>query len=124
MKYFTKEELIRCYRERKEDRCADCRLTAPVKKMPNGIDENIKALVEEVLDPAREKLGMPIIVNSGFRCPLHNKRVGGVPNSQHMKGQAADIRCADNKKLRDIIIKNGKYTQLLTYPTFLHVSWA
>lgn len=84
---------------------------------------NIKALVEEVLDPAREKLGKPIVVNSGYRCPKHNLAVGGVKNSQHMAGEAADICCEDNKLLKQIIVENGKYDQLIEYPTFLHVSW-
>ena len=85
--------------------------------------ENVKALVSEVLDPVREKLGMPIVVNSGYRCEKHNKDVGGVKNSQHLKGEAADIHCADNERLKQLIIENGKFDQLITYPTFLHVSY-
>lgn len=46
------------------------------------------------LDALREKIGAPIYVSSGFRCPLHNARVGGVPNSQHVQGTAADIICS------------------------------
>lgn len=84
---------------------------------------NIRALVEDVLDPAREKLGKPIRVNSGYRCPKHNLAVGGVKNSQHMAGEAADICCENNKLLKQIIVENGKYDQLIEYPTFLHVSW-
>ena len=85
--------------------------------------ENVKALVREVLDPVREKLGMPIVVNSGYRCERHNKDVGGVKNSQHLVGQAADIHCEDNERLKQLIIENGKFDQLITYPTFLHVSY-
>ena len=85
--------------------------------------ENVKALVSEVLDPVREKLGMPIVVNSGYRCEKHNKDVGGVKNSQHLKGEAADIHCQDNERLKQLIIENGKFDQLITYPTFLHVSY-
>ena len=81
------------------------------------------ALGEDVLDPAREKLGMPVVVNSGFRCPLHNKTVGGVYNSQHVSGQAADVRCEDNKKLAKVIVENGRFDQLILYSTFVHVSW-
>ena len=84
---------------------------------------NTKALVENVLDPARERLGRPITVNSGYRCPKHNAAVGGVTNSQHMKGEAADIRCSDIRRLKQIIIDNGRYDQLIDYGTFLHVSW-
>ncbi len=43
------------------------------------------------LEDLRRKTG-PLIINSGYRCPAHNKRVGGVKNSQHVKGTAADIR--------------------------------
>lgn len=92
-------------------------------ELPPFARENIEALVCEVLDPAREKLGMPIIVNSGYRCAKHNREVGGVANSQHMRGEAADIRCSDNQKLRQIIIDSGRFDQLITYPTFIHVSW-
>lgn len=121
MKYFTKEELIRCYRE--TGRCKECRLTQAVKKMSYGIDENIEALVTEVLDPARRKYGKPVVVNSGFRCPLHNSAVGGVANSQHTRGEAADVHCEDNRKLARIIVEAGRFDQLIIYPTFLHVSW-
>lgn len=44
-------------------------------------------------------------------------------NSQHVSGQAADVRCEDNRKLAQIIVKNGRFDQLIEYPTFLHVSW-
>ena len=70
MEYFKKEELIRCYRERKEDRCPECRLQQRASRLPGATEENLEALVTEVLDPARRKLGKPITVNSGFRCPL------------------------------------------------------
>ena len=121
MKYFTKEELIRCYRE--TGRCKECRLTQAVKKMSYGIDENIEALVTEVLNPARRKYGKPVVVNCGFRCPIHNSAVGGVANSQHTRGEAADVHCEDNRKLARIIVEAGRFDQLIIYPTFLHVSW-
>jgi uncharacterized protein YcbK (DUF882 family) len=52
--------------------------------------------------------------------------VGGVKNSQHMKGEAADITTGTvegNMKLKAVIEELGKFDQLITYPTFLHVSW-
>ena len=96
--------------------------------------ENVKALVAVILDPVREKLGKPIVVNSGYRCPKHNKEVGGVKNSQHLKGEAADIAPAGFKfqdagfkealaRLKQLIIENGKFDQLIDYGTFLHVSY-
>ena len=108
MKHFTEKEF----------RCKCC----GQKGSPQAA-ANIRALVDVVLDPAREKLGKPIVVNSGYRCPKHNLAVGGVTNSQHMAGEAADICCEDNKLLKQIIVENGKYDQLIEYPTFLHVSW-
>lgn len=123
MKWFKKTEMIRCYRERQQDRCRVCRLQQPASRLPNGIEENITALTEQVLDPAREALGKPLVVNSGFRCPLHNKTVGGVYNSQHVKGEAADVHCEDNRKLAKVIVENGRFDQLILYPTFVHVSW-
>ena len=101
----------------KEFACKCCGQLPPLAR------ENVKALVSEVLDPVREKLGMPIVVNSGYRCEKHNKDVGGVRNSQHLRGEAADIHCRDNERLKQLIIENGKFDQLITYPTFLHVSY-
>ena len=123
MQNFSKKELIRCYRENRQDRCKECRLPQPATRLPNGIEENIEALVDEVLDPARRKYGKPVVVNSGFRCPIHNTAVGGVYNSQHVSGQAADVHCEDNLKLARIIVEAGRFDQLIIYPTFLHVSW-
>ena len=101
----------------KEFACKCCGQLPPLAR------ENVKALVCEVLDPVREKLGMPIVVNSGYRCEKHNKDVGGVRNSQHLRGEAADIHCEDNDRLKQLIIENGKFDQMIRYPTFLHVSY-
>ena len=108
MKWFKKDEFL-C-------RCGRC-------EMPAEVEGNLMALVENVLEPAREKLGMPIIVNSGYRCVRYNRDVGGVANSQHLRGEAADIRCADNKRLAKILVEAGRFDQLIIYPTFIHVSF-
>ena len=55
---------------------------------------NLVYLAANVLEPLRVAMGEPIKIGSGFRCPALNKAVGGVGNSQHMKGQAADL-CID-----------------------------
>ena len=119
MKYFTISELL------KSD-------TALKNKLWNGApkeaEENLRALVDEVLDPLREAYGRPIRVNSGYRCPKLNRLVGGSPNSQHMRGEAADIQPvigneADLPELARILIANGKFDQLILYPTFIHVSY-
>ena len=56
---------------------------------------NLKRLVRDVLDPLRERWGVPIHVNSGYRCPELNRLVGGAARSYHLRGMAADItsRC-------------------------------
>ena len=56
---------------------------------PQGMN---KVLLEK-LDLLRDRIGAPIIVTSGYRCPEHNAAVGGVSNSQHVQGNAADIVC-------------------------------
>jgi hypothetical protein len=55
---------------------------------------NLCALVHHVLQPLRDAMGMPIKIGSGYRSPRLNKAVGGVSNSQHVKGEAADL-CID-----------------------------
>ena len=104
-------------------RCGECQLKQPADKLPDGVRENLEALIDDVLEPARVKLGKPIKVNSGYRCSVHNAKVGGVFNSQHMNGETADICCCDNSRLAEIILENGRYDQMIVYPTFIHVSW-
>ncbi len=67
----------------------------------------LNLLVDNILDPLREAYGKPVIVTSGYRCPALNKAVGGVKSSQHMLGEAADIRTVsdkpeDNRRLFDL----------------------
>ena len=119
MKYFSISEMLKSN-------------TAIKQRLWNGApkeaEENLRALVDEVLDPLREAYGRPIRVNSGYRCPRLNTLVGGTPNSQHMRGEAADIQPvvgneADLPELARILIENGKFDQLILYPTFIHVSY-
>jgi len=78
-----------------------------------------------LLEPARREVG-PIIINSGFRNPRVNALVGGVNNSQHLLGQAADIRPKDPRQFQRLVdfLRANEYTdQLLTGPGWLHISW-
>ena len=61
-----------------------------------GVDEvcALCALVHNVLQPLRDAMQEPIKIGSGYRCTKLNKAVGGVGNSQHTKGEAADL-CID-----------------------------
>jgi len=100
-------------------------------EMPAEARENIEALVETVLDPARERLGKAIRVNSGYRCAKHNLKVGGAVGSQHMKGEAADVVPGESGKvtgdslerLARIIMELGVFDQMIVYPSFVHVSY-
>ena len=66
-----------------------------------GVDEvcSLCALVHHVLQPLRDAMGEPIKIGSGYRCPQLNRAVGGVGNSQHVKGEAADL-CIDGDKVK------------------------
>lgn len=78
-----------------------------------------------LLEPARNEVG-PIIINSGFRNEVVNRKVGGVKNSQHLIGQAADIRPKDPTQFYRLVefLKASSYTdQLLTGNGWLHISW-
>ena len=78
-----------------------------------------------LLEPARIAVG-PIIVNSGFRNSRVNRLVGGVRNSQHLLGQAADIRPKDPQQFQRLVnfLKAHQLTdQLLTGNGWLHISW-
>ena len=119
MKYFTIEEL--CRSETARIRGIDNTPTEEVRK-------NLMALVDNVLDPLREWYGKPIYVNSGYRCPALNKAVGGVANSQHLTGQAADIDVndrAENRRLMKHIEDSLDFDQLIweNGGAWVHVSY-
>lgn len=74
--------------------------------------DNLNKLAD-YLDNIREKVGKPILISSGFRCPVLNKAVGGVSNSQHQKGLAADLICADMESLEKVLRETGGFDQLI-----------
>ena len=94
--------------------CKNC------KQLPeHGMDGELIQLLEAI----REKTG-PITVVSGYRCPAHNKAVGGARSSQHMLGTAADIqilgftpRQVASVAQQLMPVKGG----IGIYPTFTHV---
>lgn len=114
-KYFTLKELT----------CTNSGLV----NSPNQ-DEiaNLKLLVDNVLDPAREEFGDIIHINSGYRSPLVNRHVGGSITSAHMTGRAADIKCNDNARLFNIL-KGYKFRQLIwekgnnIQPDWIHIEY-
>jgi uncharacterized protein YcbK (DUF882 family) len=77
--------------------------------------ENLKRLCEKVLQPVREHFKTGVKVNSGFRHPDVNAKVGGSKTSDHCKGQAADIEIPGipNADLAKWITENLDFTQVI-----------
>ena len=79
---------------------------------------NLVYLAAYVLEPLREAMGEPIKIGSGYRCQQLNRAVGGVSNSQHLTGQAADL-CIDGD------MKKGKrwFEWIKTHLDFDQLIW-
>ncbi|MCM1502285.1 MAG: D-Ala-D-Ala carboxypeptidase family metallohydrolase [Bacteroidales bacterium] len=87
------------------------------------VRDNVKALVEKVLQPLRDAYGKPLAVNSGYRCPELNRMVNGAPSSQHLKGEAADIGCENPAALAQLAYGlDLPFDQMIIYPDFVHFS--
>ena len=90
--------------------------------------QNLQRLCVLVLQPLRDTLGAPVYINSGYRSERLNARVGGVLNSRHLQGKAADIHC-DNfdyaKVIFDILRQNPNVDKVLLerkgHATWVHV---
>ncbi|MFI3323034.1 MAG: D-Ala-D-Ala carboxypeptidase family metallohydrolase [Rikenellaceae bacterium] len=101
--------------------------TAKLNNIDNTISvvalSRVQYLVRNLLQPLRDKYGKPLTVSSGYRCEKLNKAVGGVPTSQHTKGEAADVKCDNPIALLDVLLHSGlEFDQAILYPTFLHLS--
>ena len=59
--------------------------------MPEDVKGNVIKLANQ-LQTLRDYIQKPITLTNAYRCPKHNKAVGGVPNSQHVLGKAADLK--------------------------------
>jgi hypothetical protein len=119
MKYFRIAELCRS-------------ATAANRHIDNTPSEEIRSRLESliviVLDPLREAYGKPIYVNSGYRSPRLNLIVGGKSNSQHLRGEAADITTGSrdgNIWLYNYIKNHLPYDQLIDEQDYswIHVSY-
>lgn len=112
--------------------------TAIVEGIDNNPKElaiitNLNNLIDNCLDVIRLKWGKPIRVNCGYRCEILNKAVGGVSNSEHLYGMAADITTGSkvlNKQLFELIKEMGvkgevKWRQLKNIKSFsgIHISY-
>lgn len=94
------------------------------------IARNINLLVDNVLDPVRDMVNTPIIITSGYRCPQVNRLIGGVDNSQHMSGCAADfhVQGYNHSMMYEVflyIFNTLEFDQLIYYPSknIIHVSY-
>ena len=92
----------------------------------NKIDQKVLDICQTI----RDALGVPVRVNSGYRCEKHNARVGGVKGSFHTKGLAADLSCELGAKkmfetVQDLYHKNKlpelKYCIYYAHKNFIHV---
>lgn len=75
------------------------------------------------LDEARELAGIPFKINSAYRSPEHNAKVGGKPNSSHLKGLAVDISVRDSRSrfiVLNALISVG-FNRIGIADTFIHV---
>ena len=93
------------------------------------VRDSVLALVRKVLQPLRDIYQKPMKVNSGYRCKELNEIVGGVPSSQHVKGEAADIHTGSQTETFRLahIAKSTpeiweQIDQMILYPTFIHFS--
>lgn len=127
MKYFTIRELTKSTNAVK--RGID---NTPNKEQRQALVD----LIEHVLDPLRARWGAPIIVSSGYRSPAVNRLAGGSSNSQHLKGEAADIHTVSDSRvdnmrlLRSLLTSNIEFDNVIAEnvdsygrPDWIHVSY-
>lgn len=96
---------------------------------PLEIMENLKYTMEKMQE-LRDKLNLPIIVTSGYRCPKLNKFVNGAKNSDHLTGLGVDFYVSgysfDEQKCLSEILKKSKdvrYVKFYQKTGHIHVSW-
>ena len=102
-----------------------------IDNTPNDeVIRNIQYGVQMVLEPLRRILQAPIIITSGYRCAKLNKAVGGVPNSWHTKGNAADLRIKNEEEAKTIfqILKTLPSVDTVLFEhsstsIWMHVQW-
>ena len=83
---------------------------------------NINELLIDKLENIRTVLRQKIIITSGYRCEKHNLEIGGVPDSSHLKGLAADIKIQSDKYLFEILpFTLVEFNRIGIYKTWIHV---
>ena len=85
--------------------------TASLHGIDNTIPDDrirraVRLLVGNVLQPLRDAMGVPLHINSGYRSSALNTLLRGARNSQHTKGEAADVAAPDPLLLAQTVIRN------------------
>ena len=83
--------------------------------------DTVDAFLLESLETLREALQQPITITSACRCQNHNKAVGGMPNSQHKKGRAADIQVKHTLPSVVADLAEALGLSVGRYDTFTHI---
>lgn len=86
MKYFTLRDLLHS-----EVAVEYGIVNLPSRRNSEQVYYNLTYLVDNLLDPIRERFATPMVITSGYRCERLNALVGGAKKSQHMKGEAVDF---------------------------------
>lgn len=89
---------------------------SPTAETDLHVIRNIKNLCAQVLEPLRNHISQPLVISSGYRSPRLNAAVGGAANSQHLTGQAADLRIRSVTEAREWmrwIMDNTTFDQLI-----------
>ena len=86
--------------------------------------DNLYYGIKKLLQPLRERIGVPIIITSGYRTPEWNKKAGGAKYSYHMRGMAADIR-VDGMTAKEIANKLNAIVPdecgIIVYRSWVHL---
>ena len=115
---FTMSELI----------YSDTAVKNNINNMPdiNSLDCMLDLIVY-CLQPLRDKLGLPMVITSGYRNSEVNKLVNGAKNSQHMKGQAVDFTVSGYTPAQLVTLIKGygiEFDQLINeYDSWVHISY-
>ena len=126
-KNFTLEELTTSYTAKR----------LHIDNTPDDLaKKKLRLLCEKILQPLRDAWGEPIVVGSGYRCRMVNAKVGGVANSDHLYGCAADIKTLgdspeNNKRLFELAVGMMRSGQLEDvkqiideyHYDWIHISW-
>lgn len=126
MKYFTFSELLHS-----QTALDNNIVNLPPRREVVQVYYNLVSLVDNLLDRIRERFAVPMIITSGYRCKRVNELVGGVVNSQHIKGEAVDF-CFEGFSKKEMsaaffeIAEEFEFDQLIYYKKkgVIHISYS